>query len=156
MPFIDASDGTRLYYAQLGTGAPLLLVHRRYFGSAIWEYQIPALTTNGVRSVVYDQRGCGRSDHPGAGYDFDTLADGLATIINALDVNELARLIVHGSADPFCPLEVSSIRTHRAVAGSRLKVYEGASHRLSYTFRDGLNADLISFVGAGSTVAGRT
>jgi len=58
-------------------------------GSDMWEYQIPALVEEGLRCIVYDIRGCHRSDHTGRGYDFDTLADDLAALIAHLDLNGL-------------------------------------------------------------------
>jgi non-heme chloroperoxidase len=33
-----------------------------------------------LRCIVYDKRGCGRSDRPSFGYDFDTFADDLADL----------------------------------------------------------------------------
>ena len=89
MPFIEVHDGTRLYYADWGSGKPLLLIHGWAIGAAMWEYQIPPLIASGIRCIVYDQRGCGRSDHPGQGYDFSTLADDLAILIERLDLNDL-------------------------------------------------------------------
>src|SRR5262245_66425204 len=87
MLFIEADDGTHLQYADWGSGKPLLLIHGWAIGAAMWEYQITSLIANGIRCIVYDQRGCGRSDHPRQGYELSTLADDLATPINrvALD-----------------------------------------------------------------------
>jgi len=55
----------------------------------MWEYQIPSLMSSDIRFIVYDQRGCGRSDHASHGYQFDTLADDLAMLIERLDLNDL-------------------------------------------------------------------
>jgi pimeloyl-ACP methyl ester carboxylesterase len=58
------------------------------------------LAIQGFRCIAYDRRGCGRSDHPGDGYDFDTLADDLAAVIEALDLRRMT-LVGHsmGCAD---------------------------------------------------------
>jgi pimeloyl-ACP methyl ester carboxylesterase len=56
-------------------------------------------------------------------------------------------LLVHGSTDPFQPVEATSERSHRAIPGSRLQIYEGASHGLFFTHRERLNADLLEFMG---------
>jgi pimeloyl-ACP methyl ester carboxylesterase len=40
-----------------------------------------ALVAAGFRTIAYDRRGFGRSDQPGSGYEYDTLADDLATVI---------------------------------------------------------------------------
>ena len=51
--------------------------------------RLPALLSAGRRVIAYDRRGHGRSDRPGGGYDFDTLADDLATLINQLGLEHV-------------------------------------------------------------------
>jgi pimeloyl-ACP methyl ester carboxylesterase len=60
----------------------------------MWDYQFAALGDRGVRCIAYDRRGHGRSDQPAAGYDYDTLADDMAGVIEALDLTDLT-LIGH-------------------------------------------------------------
>jgi pimeloyl-ACP methyl ester carboxylesterase len=43
----------------------------------------------GYRCVAFDRRGHGRSSDPGRGYDFDTLADDLAAVIEMLDLRNV-------------------------------------------------------------------
>jgi pimeloyl-ACP methyl ester carboxylesterase len=43
----------------------------------------------GCRAVAYDRRGHGRSDDPGGGYDYDTLSEDLAAVIESLDLRDL-------------------------------------------------------------------
>jgi non-heme chloroperoxidase len=86
MPYVRARDGTRLYYEDWGAGAPLVFIHGWGLGADMWEYQMPYLAARGLRCIAYDRRGCGRSDHPGDGYDFDTFADDLAALLDTLDV----------------------------------------------------------------------
>ena len=57
-------------------------------------YQVPPLAAAGLRCVLYDRRGHGRSDRSAAGYDLDTLADDLAAVIEHFDLRE-ATLICH-------------------------------------------------------------
>jgi non-heme chloroperoxidase len=49
------------------------------------------LAEAGKRCIAYDRRGHGRSDDPGCGYDYDydTLADDLASLIERLDLHDL-------------------------------------------------------------------
>jgi pimeloyl-ACP methyl ester carboxylesterase len=49
---------------------------------------------SGRRAVAYDRRGHGRSDDPGDGYDYDTLADDLARVLVHLDLRDVT-LIAH-------------------------------------------------------------
>jgi pimeloyl-ACP methyl ester carboxylesterase len=41
-----------------------------------------ALADAGLRAIAYHRRGFGRSDQPGGGYDYDTLADDLAAVLD--------------------------------------------------------------------------
>jgi pimeloyl-ACP methyl ester carboxylesterase len=47
------------------------------------------LSEQGFRCIAYDARGHGRSSDPGQGYDFDTLADDLASVIDQLDLHDV-------------------------------------------------------------------
>jgi pimeloyl-ACP methyl ester carboxylesterase len=89
MPFIKTSDGTSLFYSDGSEGKPIILIHGWAMGSDMWEYQVPHLTASGLRCIVYDQRGCHRSDQPAHGYDFDTLAADLAEVLGHLDLREV-------------------------------------------------------------------
>jgi pimeloyl-ACP methyl ester carboxylesterase len=55
-------------------------------------------------------------------------------------------LIIHGDADKTVPIEASSDRTAKMIAGSQYLIYDGAPHGLFYTHREKLNSDLISFI----------
>ena len=84
--FVETRDGTRLYYNDWGDGPPMVLIHGWPLSSAMWEYQAPLLAENGQRVIAYDRRGFGRSDQPWKGYDYDTLADDLADLLEHLDL----------------------------------------------------------------------
>jgi non-heme chloroperoxidase len=47
------------------------------------------LSGQGLRCITYDQRGHGRSSQPGYGYEYDTLSDDLASLLEHLDVREV-------------------------------------------------------------------
>jgi non-heme chloroperoxidase len=100
MADVITRDGTRLSVTDWGSGDPVLFVHGGQLGAAMWEYQMVPLGAQGFRCIAYDRRGCGRSDHPGQGYDFDTLADDLATVITEPDLGDVT-LVGHsmGCAD---------------------------------------------------------
>ncbi len=89
MPFIETADGTQIAYEDYGTGQPILFAGSAMLSTDMWEYQIPYLVEQGYRCVAMDWRGHGRSDRPSTGYDFDTLADDLAALIEHLDLREL-------------------------------------------------------------------
>jgi non-heme chloroperoxidase len=63
-----------------------------------WNYQVPALADAGLRCGLYDRRGHGRSDRGATGYDFDTLTDDLAAIIEHFDPHHVT--LVGHSPEP--------------------------------------------------------
>jgi len=87
--FIECPDGTNLFFRDWGTGRALVFLAPWSMNSAWWEYQIADLSARGLRCVAYDRRGHGRSDEPNHGYEFDTLADDLQTVIEELDLREV-------------------------------------------------------------------
>jgi len=89
MPYIDAADGTRLFYKDWGEGAPVVLVHGWPLSADMWERQAPFLADEGLRVIAYDRRGFGRSDQPWDGYDYDTFADDLEAVMDKLDLKEV-------------------------------------------------------------------
>ena len=267
--FIESADGTNLFFRDWGKGKPMVFLAPWGMNSAWWEYQMADLAGRGQRCVALDRRGHGRSDEPNEGYDYDTLADDLAALLEQLDlrgitlvghsmgcgevVRYLSRhgsgrvarivlvstntpliaktndnpdgadpafleyprtllrkdharpiasyapqffavpkncvsqeimewwtrmmvdtcslkvlldlhrmftvtdfraelrkisvptLLIHGDMDPGTPIETTARKTQPLIPGSRLKVYEGASHGLPITHADQLNADLLAF-----------
>jgi non-heme chloroperoxidase len=97
MPFITAKDGAQLYWREWGEGPPLLFLNSLGCGSQMWDYQIAAFADQGFRCIGFDRRGHGRSDQPARGYDHDTFADDVATLIAKLDLSALT-LITHSMA----------------------------------------------------------
>jgi pimeloyl-ACP methyl ester carboxylesterase len=77
-----------LYYEDHGDGRPVVLIHGWPLSAEAWAPQLPALQEAGYRTIAYDRRGFGRSDKPADGYDYDTLADDLAGILDDLDLED--------------------------------------------------------------------
>ncbi|MES2569045.1 MAG: alpha/beta hydrolase [Verrucomicrobiota bacterium] len=94
MAFIQSSDGTTIFYRDHGAGKPVVLIHGWCINCDSWEYVMGELPHHGIRCIAYDQRGCGRSDQPWTGYDYDRLADDLASLLESLDLTE-ATLVGH-------------------------------------------------------------
>jgi len=87
--FIEAADGTNLFFRDWGTGRPLVFAAPWGLNSSWWEYQMADLAGRGLRCVGYDRRGHGRSGEPSYGYEFDTLADDLAAVVEQLDLRNI-------------------------------------------------------------------
>ncbi len=94
MPFIETADHTSLFVTDWGIGPPVVFVHAWGLRSDRWNYQVPALAGAGLRCVLYDRRGHGRSDRPGTGYDLDTMADDLAAVIGHFGLEDIT-LVCH-------------------------------------------------------------
>jgi non-heme chloroperoxidase len=87
-------DGTSIYFKDWGSGTPVVFCHGYPLSSDAWENQMLFLSERGYRVIAHDRRGFGRSDQPGHGYDYDTFADDLASLIESLDLKD-ASLIGH-------------------------------------------------------------
>ncbi len=71
-----------------GQGRPVVLIHGWPLTSASWRPQVEALQGD-YQVVTYDRRGFGASDRPASGYDYDTLADDLAGVLEELDLRDV-------------------------------------------------------------------
>jgi non-heme chloroperoxidase len=87
-------DGVGLHCSDWGRGKVIVFAHSWAFNSQMWDYQVAAFTRAGFHCVVYDRRGHGRSDVPGWGYDYNTLADDLAAVIDSVGVDKVV-LVAH-------------------------------------------------------------
>lgn len=94
MPFVtvgrENSSDIQLYYEDHGTGQPVVLIHGFPLSGRAWERQERALLGAGYRVITYDRRGFGKSSQPSVGYDYDTFAADLASLLEALDLHNVA------------------------------------------------------------------
>ena len=86
----ENSTSIELYYEDHGTGRPVVLIHGYPLSGASWEKQTSALLAAGYRVVTYDRRGFGQSSRPATGYDYDTFAADLNTLLTKLDLRDAA------------------------------------------------------------------
>ncbi|QCR18914.1 alpha/beta fold hydrolase [Agrococcus sp. SGAir0287] len=73
-----------------GEGRPVVLIHGWPLSGESWQQQRRALTAAGYRVVDYDRRGFGQSDKPEDGYDYDTFADDLQSVLTDLDLVDVS------------------------------------------------------------------
>jgi non-heme chloroperoxidase len=90
MPSIEARDGTHIHVKDMGTGEAVLLIHGWPLTGDMFEYQTLALLESGFRVITYDRRGFGQSGHPSVGYDYDTFADDLDSVIKGLRLTKVS------------------------------------------------------------------
>jgi pimeloyl-ACP methyl ester carboxylesterase len=78
-----------IYYEDHGTGVPVILIHGYPLNGDSWERQQRALLDAGYRTITYDRRGFGQSSRPTIGYDYDTFAGDLNSLLDHLDLNDV-------------------------------------------------------------------
>ena len=83
MPYIKTKDSADIYVKDWGSGRPVVLLHGWPLTADSWDDQAYALANAGYRVIAYDRRGFGRSGQPWAGYEYDTLSDDLADVLEA-------------------------------------------------------------------------
>lgn len=85
----ENSTSIDLYYEDHGSGPAVVLLSGWPLDSRSWEPQIHPLLAAGNRVIAYDRRGFGRSSRPTEGYNFDTLAADLDTLLTQLDLHDV-------------------------------------------------------------------
>jgi non-heme chloroperoxidase len=84
----ENSGDIELYYEDLGSGQPVVLIHGYPLSGHSWEKQTAMLIENGYRVIAYDRRGFGASSQPSGGYDYDTFAEDLNQLMTTLDLRD--------------------------------------------------------------------
>jgi non-heme chloroperoxidase len=94
MPYVtvgkENSSNIELYYEDHGSGKPVVLIHGYPLSGASWEKQVPVLLNAGYRVITYDRRGFGKSGQPTTGYNYDTFAEDLRTLVTHLNLNDFS------------------------------------------------------------------
>jgi 3-oxoadipate enol-lactonase len=80
------TNGQQVYYEVHGDGPPLVLVMGIGYDSSLWTQQIPALATR-FRVVLLDNRDAGRSSRAEHPYAIADMADDVAGLLDALDID---------------------------------------------------------------------
>jgi pimeloyl-ACP methyl ester carboxylesterase len=86
----ENSQPIEIYYEDHGSGSPVVLIHGWPLNGDAWEKQTAALLAAGHRVITYDRRGFGRSSKPGTGYNYDTFAADLDSLLSALDLTNVS------------------------------------------------------------------
>ncbi|MBW4542075.1 MAG: alpha/beta hydrolase [Myxacorys chilensis ATA2-1-KO14] len=92
MPYVtvdqENSASIDIYYEDFGVGQPVVLIHGFPLSGHSWEKQVGVLLKEGYRVITYDRRGFGDSSQPSFGYDYDTFAADLNTLMTKLDLHD--------------------------------------------------------------------
>ncbi|WP_120494958.1 alpha/beta fold hydrolase [Microbacterium phyllosphaerae] len=85
----ENSAPIELYYEDQGSGQPVVLIHGYPLDGHSWERQTRELLAQGYRVITYDRRGFGQSSKVNAGYDYDTFAADLNSVLETLDLRDV-------------------------------------------------------------------
>src|ERR1700746_520275 len=92
MPYLkvgqENSSDIEIHYEDHGAGQPVVLIHGYPLSGRAWDKQVPVLLEAGYRVITYDRRGFGQSSQPTIGYDYDTFAADLNTLLEHLDLRD--------------------------------------------------------------------
>jgi non-heme chloroperoxidase len=66
---------------------------------------------------------------------------------------DIPTLILHGDDDQIVPIGDSALLASKLIKNAQLKIYKGAPHGMCSTLKDRINADLLAFIPAFSTVS---
>jgi 3-oxoadipate enol-lactonase len=87
MPFVHATDGTRIHYEVTGkSGAtPVLMIQGLGASKNAWNLQRIAMATR-FRIISFDNRGAGRSDKPIEPFTLEQMADDALAVLDAAGI----------------------------------------------------------------------
>lgn len=88
MPFVHATDGTRIHYEVTGkSGAtPVLMIQGLGASKNAWNLQRIAMATR-FRIISFDNRGAGRSDKPAEPFTLEQMADDAIAVLDAAGID---------------------------------------------------------------------
>jgi pimeloyl-ACP methyl ester carboxylesterase len=79
--------GGRIWYATYGAGPAVVFLHGAIASSDSWSFQVPAVASAGHRVVVIDTRGHGRSTLGTEPLAYETMADDVVAVLDALGID---------------------------------------------------------------------
>ena len=86
MPYAE-SDGVKIYWEEHGSGPPLLLIMGLGYTLDMWNRALPALAER-YRTIVFDNRGVGRSDVPPGPYSIQMMAADARAVMDAAGIDK--------------------------------------------------------------------
>jgi 3-oxoadipate enol-lactonase len=81
-----SNSGTRIYWDDQSSGDPVLLIMGLSYTSDMWHRTRPILSER-YRTIVFDNRGVGKSDVPAGPYTMRQMADDAAAVLDAAGVD---------------------------------------------------------------------
>ena len=94
MPYIETKS-IRMYYEEYGDATPLLLISGTGWSGEHWKLEQVPYFSSSYRVIVFDHRGCGRSDKPKGPYSTRLFADDAMEMLDAIGIDEPVHVLGH-------------------------------------------------------------
>ena len=88
MASITTRDHVSLYAKIWGKGRPVVLIHGWPLSADSWDDIAMSLVEAGYQTIAYDRRGFGRSDQPWDEYNYESLSNDLADVMEFCEVKD--------------------------------------------------------------------
>lgn len=126
--YIKVESDVKIYVEDLNPGGckTILFLHGWPANHKMFEYQFDQLPKLGYRCIGIDQRGFGNSDKPWTGYDYDTLADDIRCVVEALDLQDFTL----GGHSTGGAIAVRYMARHKGYGVSKLALFAAAAPSL--------------------------
>lgn len=108
------NDGASIWYADYGSGRPVVLLHGGMGHSGNFAWQLPALLAAGYRVIAVDSRGHGHSTSDGRPYAYELMATDVVAVLDTLGITQAAMV---GWSDGACIALALARQAPRRVAG---------------------------------------
>ncbi len=127
--YVTVPDNVNIYVEDLnprGCKKTILFLHGWPGSHNLFEYQFDQLPKLGYRCIGIDTRGFGNSDKPFDGYDYNTLADDVRCVVEALDLHDFM-LVGHSTGGS---IAVKYMGRHKGYGVSKLVLVAAAAPSL--------------------------
>src|SRR6185369_3004066 len=86
MPFTE-NAGAKIYWEEHGSGEPLLLIMGLGSCLEMWHRTLPVVTPH-YRTIIFDNRGVGKSDIPPGPYPIPTMSSDVVAVMDAAGIEK--------------------------------------------------------------------
>ncbi|HIT91135.1 MAG TPA: alpha/beta hydrolase [Candidatus Merdenecus merdavium] len=126
--WISGKSGVKIYVNDINPTAKqgILFIHGWPCNHHLFEYQYNILPWYEIRCIGIDMRGFGLSDKPWIGYDYDTLADDVRSVIEELQLKDIV-LAGHSTGGA---VAIRYMARHKGYGVSKLALFAAAAPSL--------------------------
>lgn len=92
-------DGAEIWFASIGRGRPVILLHGGLGHSGNWSFQASTLAAAGYRVILIDSRGHGRSTRDSRPFSYELMAGDVLAVVDSLAIDRVSLI---GWSDGAC------------------------------------------------------